>query len=76
MGHPMGTAPEVLKERLRRRAREPGVSVGRLEILDDFLSVWEPVDELFGAEHQVLDTERSAEVLRHRLATWPAGLTQ
>ena len=70
-------APEVLKERLRRRAREAGVSDGRLEILDEFLSGWEPVDELSETEHLVLDTTGDADaVLRHRLATWPAGLTQ
>ncbi len=70
---------ETLKERLHHRAAHPGVSDGRLEILDDFAAQWEPTDELEATALQVLDTsqplEVSAEILRQRLETWPTGLS-
>lgn len=69
----------TLRRRLHRRAENPGVSDGRLEILDEFAARWEPVDELASGDVQVLDTSRplavSAEILRRQLATWPTGLT-
>lgn len=51
-------APEVCRERLRRRDQTRGVSDGRLAIFDDFLSRWEPVDELPPEIHTPLDTTR------------------
>ncbi len=48
--------PEVCRQRLRRRDREKRVTDGRLEIFDDFLELWEPVDELPPGEHLVWDT--------------------
>lgn len=71
---------DTLKERLRRRARQTGVSDGRLEILADFAARWEPVDELDAEEHLPLDTTRpiaeSLARLGEHLPTWPAGLTE
>ncbi len=46
----------VSLRRLRRRARENGVSDGRLEIFDAVAARWEPVEELASNEHVVLDT--------------------
>ncbi len=70
----------VLKERLECRAREAGVSDGRLEILDDFVSRWQPVEELAEGEHLLLDTAQplaaSIETLRGQLGAWPAGFNQ
>jgi hypothetical protein len=70
--------PEICRRRLRRR--EGGVSDGRLEIFDDFLASWQPVEELPEDEHLVLDTaqplEENVEKLRRELVTWPDGLTE
>ena len=69
---------EVCRERLRERARAASVSDGRLEIFDDFVARWEPVDELPADEHVVIDTAgplaSSLVVLRNALRTWPPGL--
>lgn len=68
---------EVCRERLRHR--EGGVSDGRLEIFDDFLAEWEPVDELPDSEHIVIDTARplgeTMGDLRERLPVSFAPLT-
>jgi hypothetical protein len=53
-------------------------SDGRLAIFDDFAARFEPVTELAGGEHFVLDTTRPlddslAEVRAH-VVTWPRGL--
>jgi uncharacterized protein len=71
---------EVCRQRLRERARHPGVSDGRLELQDDFAAAWEPVGEdENGATHLVLDTSRPLEDsvarLTGALAAWPPGLT-
>lgn len=69
--------PESCKERLRERARQGStVSDGRLELLDDFISRWEPVDE---GEHLVIETtsrpvDDNVAYLREQLPCWPAGL--
>ncbi len=71
-------AAEVCRERLRARARGASVSDGRLEIFDDFVARWEPIDELPPDEHLVIDTAQALTdnlvVLRSALQTWPAGL--
>jgi len=71
--------PEVCRERLRIRDTQTTVSDGRLEIFDDFLARWEPVDELDAGEHHPVDTARPiAEViddLRGALPIWPDDLT-
>jgi predicted kinase len=71
-------APEVCRARLRERAQRASVSDGRLEIFDDFVARWEPIDELPASEHLVIDTARpladSLEELRNALRTWPPGL--
>lgn len=71
-------APEICRERLRERARGASVSDGRLEIFDDFMARWEPIDELPAPEHIVIDTAGpladTLVVLRNALRTWPPGL--
>ncbi|RMH21792.1 MAG: dephospho-CoA kinase [Acidobacteria bacterium] len=69
-----------LRRRLVRRARQGGVSDGRLEILDDFLDRWQPVaGELPPEEHLVIDSGRpladQLARLGERLPAWPGGLT-
>lgn len=58
--------------------RSASVSDGRLEIFDDFVARWEPIDELPPDEHLVIDTAQALTdnlvVLRSALQTWPAGL--
>ncbi len=70
---------EVCRRRLEERARRPGVSDGRPEILDAFAARFEPVDELPPARHIVVDTtqplDQNLETLRRSLAAWPEGLT-
>jgi hypothetical protein len=69
---------EVCRERLDRRALEPGVSDARSDLFDDFAARWEPVEELTDSEHVVLDTsepvEANLELLRSRMATWPSAI--
>jgi predicted kinase len=64
--------------RLRHRAEGESVSDGRLEIFDDFVAQWEPVEELPPQEHLVIDTSRPLEeteaLLRSAIPTWPPGL--
>ncbi len=72
-------APDaVCRERLAERARRAQVSDGRLEIFDDFVARWEPVEELDVAEHVRLDTTRplwaSLEILRRSIPSWPVGV--
>jgi len=71
-------AVEICRERLRERAKHASVSDGRLEIFDDFVASWEPVDELSAHEHLVVDTaqplETSLAELRRAVRTWPEGL--
>jgi aminoglycoside phosphotransferase family enzyme/predicted kinase len=71
-------SPEVCRARLRERAKRASVSDGRLEIFDDFVARWQPIDELPAEEHLVLDTEgplaESLVALRDALRTWPPGL--
>ncbi len=71
--------PEVCRRRLELRAREANVSDGRLEIFDDFVARWQPVDELPEIEHSIVDTSKplgtNVAALRRRIATWPAGLS-
>ncbi|HSQ64003.1 MAG TPA: AAA family ATPase [Polyangiaceae bacterium] len=68
---------EVCRSRLVTRARERGVSDGRLEVFDAFRQRFEKVVELSPLEHVVLDTSRPIEdslrALRARIATWPHG---
>jgi aminoglycoside phosphotransferase family enzyme/predicted kinase len=70
--------PTVCRSRLAARARERGVSDGRLEIFDAFQARFEPVDEIAPDDHLVLDTARPIEesmtALSERLDTWPPGL--
>jgi hypothetical protein len=69
---------EVCRARLAQRAREEGVSDGRLEVFDAFVARWEPVTELPAGEHVVIDTTAPLEVnlaaLRRTLDVWPTGL--
>jgi aminoglycoside phosphotransferase family enzyme/predicted kinase len=69
---------EICRARLRQRAGVASVSDGRLEIFDDFVARWEPIDELPADEHLVIDTAgplaSSLAVLRNALRTWPPGL--
>ena len=62
---------EVCRQRLACREQERSVSDGRLEIFDDFVARWKPVDELPNAERLVLDTTKplaaNLERLRERL---------
>jgi uncharacterized protein len=71
-------APEICRQRLRERAQRASVSDGRLEIFDDFIARWQPIDELPAEEHLVLDTAgplaENLVVLRNALRTWPPGL--
>jgi predicted kinase len=70
--------PAVCRARLRQRAHTASVSDGRLEIFDDFVASWEPIDELPADEHLVIDTSGpladNLVALRETLRTWPPGL--
>lgn len=70
---------EKCRRRLLQRQSHVGVSDGRLEIFDEFLANWEPVDELPPSIHHPIDTERTLahnlQELRRKLPTWPAGPT-
>ena len=67
----------VCRARLETRAKERGVSDGRIEIFDAFCARYEPVTELPPDDHVVLDTRRTIDdslaTLRARMDTWPAG---
>jgi hypothetical protein len=70
---------DVCRERLEARAqRTDAVSDGRVEILDDFVARWEPVDEVPAVQHVVLDTARpllaTRETLRTCFPSWPPAL--
>jgi predicted kinase len=72
-------AAEECKKRLSRRAREGGVSDGRLEIFEQFVRSWEPATEVPLDEHVIVDTTKpqaeSSAYLAKRIPTWPPGLT-
>jgi aminoglycoside phosphotransferase family enzyme/predicted kinase len=72
------TDDDVCRARLARRERESGVSDARLPLFETFRPSFEPVDELTGDEHIVIDTGRSATQirveLREQLSGWPKGL--
>lgn len=67
------------KARLTERAKDRGVSDGRLEVFDAFAARGEPMTELGPGEHLVVDTERplgrTIAAIEERVAVWPAGLT-
>jgi predicted kinase len=67
----------LIEKRLRERERTTGVSDGRLEILDEFLRRFEPLDELPAAEHVVVDTALPVATglgpLLESLPRWPDG---
>ena len=69
---------DTAKARLRKRAENPSISDGRLEIFDDFVAKWEQIDEFPAHEHVVLDTsqplDRTMGTLRGLIETWPEGL--
>jgi uncharacterized protein len=75
------SSPDAVRDRLVRRASRAGVvSDARVELLDAFAAAWEPVDELPGDEHLLLDTSgEPAEANLERVARWiprcPDGLT-
>jgi hypothetical protein len=72
--------PDECRRRLRERAKQRSVSDGRLEIFDEFLARWEPVDELPPQEHLIVDTclplETNVARLRNELPVWPQGFTK
>ncbi|MGE0552845.1 MAG: AAA family ATPase [Gemmatimonadales bacterium] len=69
----------VCRARLEKRALGPSVSDGREEILQAFVSRFEPVDELPPEEHIRIDTtgpfEANLARLRAAIPGWPTGLT-
>jgi predicted kinase len=70
--------PEASQARLRERAKQPHVSDARVELFDEFVRRFEPVDEFSANEHIVADTSQASasETLRElerRLPAWPAG---
>ena len=72
-------APQIARARLRERAKQASVSDGRLEIFDDFVARWEPIEEFTSEEHVILDTSRPIEdnlaAIRGVVRTWPPGLS-
>ena len=60
---------ELCRRRLERRARESGVSDGRVEIFDDIYASFEPMTELETDELLVINTDRPVDVnaLRSRV---------
>jgi aminoglycoside phosphotransferase family enzyme/predicted kinase len=52
-------SPEVCRARLSERAKGPSESDGRSEIFDDFVARYEPVTELPGEQHAVIDSSGS-----------------
>lgn len=67
--------PQDCRARLARRAQQAHVSDARIELFDEFVKRFEPVEEFGPQEHLVLDTSASdtSHELRTRFATWPAG---
>lgn len=69
--------PEDCRARLRRRAEQAHVSDARVELFDEFVRRFEPIDELGRHEHVVANTSRPLpETLRElddRLPAWPPG---
>lgn len=67
------------RRRLRAREGQQTVSDGRLEIFEDFVESFEPVEELPPSEHLVMNTtlpmETNADRLQAELPTWPNGFT-
>lgn len=70
----------LLRERLRDRERQTGVSDARLDIFEQVVARWEPAGELAPDERLVLDTsqplEKNIEALREQVPTWPPGMTE
>lgn len=60
---------DLCRTRLESRARESGISDGRLEIFDQFYASFEPMSELPPGERLVVDSSRSIDIqaLRSRL---------
>ena len=52
--------PEDCRARLRRRTQQAHVSDARVELFDDFVKHFEPIDELGPQEHVVVDTSGPA----------------
>jgi predicted kinase len=65
---------EALHERLRERSRRGGLPDDAwLQILEDFLGHWQPVDELEPAEHRVFDTSRPLGESLRDVVAWLDG---
>ena len=71
-------SPATCRARLEQRAAQTSVSDGRLAVFDDFVSRFEPMDDLPEDEHLALDTslphEATLSSLRQALDCWPRGL--
>ncbi len=69
--------PEDCRARLRQRAEQAHVSDARVELFDEFVRRFEPVDELGPEEHLVANTSQALpETLRElgsRIPAWPSG---
>lgn len=52
---------ELVRTRLKGRARGPSVSDGREVIFEDFISAWEPAEELSAGECSLVDTSAPPE---------------
>jgi aminoglycoside phosphotransferase family enzyme/predicted kinase len=67
---------EECRARLHRRAQQSNVSDARVDLFDDFVRQFEPVDELSPEEHVILDTSIDVETNLRKLETmlpmWPA----
>jgi predicted kinase len=72
--------PEQCRQRLQERARGASISDAGVDLFEEFVRHWEPVDELPEAEHLVMDAEQPLaarlEKLGLQLPTWPSGLVQ
>lgn len=67
--------PDIVRERLSRRALEPGVSDGDEYVSDAIGAAWEPASELQSSEHRIVDTHRTPEeILEDVLGGIPKGL--
>ena len=71
------TTPDECRARLRRRTEQAHISDARVELFDEFVRRFEPVNEFGAQEHVVADTSQPlAEALRDlsvRLPVWPSG---